>query len=152
MHLPDAIGVWPIAPGWWVVLGIVLALCVVALRRALRSYRDGAARRRALSRLRQINESYEQHRNPVRFAAEVSELLRRTMLAYSPRDAVAGLTGQAWLDWLDRDLSLPRFQGDTGRALLEGPYRDPEGGADIDVSRLFDAARMRLMTPVGRAD
>ena len=152
VHLPDAIGIWPLAPGWWLVFGVVLGLSVVALRRALINYRAGAARRLALRQLKQIRNEYARHGKPVRFAADVSELLRRSMLAYSPRQDVAGLTGQAWLDWLDHDLALPQFKGDTGRALLELPYRNPDDDvADIDAGRLFDAAKMRLTTPVGDA-
>lgn len=152
VHLPDAIGLWPLAPGWWVVIAIVLALSIVALRRAMHDYRQGTARRLALRQLKKIKDDYERHGNPVRFAADVSALLRRAMLAYSPREVVAGLTGPAWLEWLDRDLASPCFQGDAGRTLLELPYRDPQAdNSDNDVERLYEAARLRLATPVGDA-
>ena len=80
----------------------------------------------------------------------MSELLRRTMLAYAPRSEVAGLTGDAWLAWLDRDLDQPRFQGDTGRKLLELPYRRPdEQLSALDLVDVVAAVRQRLATPVG---
>ena len=72
------------------------------------------------------------------------------MLAYAPRRDVAGLTGDEWLRWLDRDLDRPRFQGETGRKLLELPYRRP--GDDLSALDLVDvvaAVRQRLATPVG---
>ncbi len=71
------------------------------------------------------------------------------MLAYSPRQQVAGLTGDAWLAWLDRDLETPLFQTRTGRKLLELPYRRP--GDDLsamDVVDVVAAVRQRLATPV----
>ena len=80
----------------------------------------------------------------------MSELLRRTMLAYAPRGDVAGLTGDAWLAWLDRGLDQPRFQGDVGRKLLELPYRRPdEELSALEVVDLVAAVRQRLATPVG---
>jgi hypothetical protein len=72
------------------------------------------------------------------------------MLAYAPRQDVAGLTGEEWLRWLDRDLDQPRFQGDTGRKLLELPYRRPDD--ELSALELVDvvaAVRQRLATPVG---
>jgi len=73
------------------------------------------------------------------------------MLAYAPRAEVAGLTGDAWLAWLDRDLDEPRFRDGPGRKLLELPYRNPETVAeDVDIDGMLAAVRQRLQTPVGR--
>jgi hypothetical protein len=112
--------------------------------------RCGAARRHALSQLNELTARFEQHRNAVAFSGDLSELLRRTMLAYAPRHEIAGLTGAEWLAWLDRDLDRPRFQGEAGRKLLELPYRKP--GDDVSAMDLVDvvaAVRQRLATPVG---
>ena len=109
-----------------------------------------AARRHALQQLQDLTADYEQHRDAVRFSAAISELLRRTMLAYAPRQEVAGLTGDAWLAWLDRDLDTPLFQTEAGRKLLEMPYRRPD--QDLAAMELIDvvaAVRHRLATPVG---
>lgn len=150
LHLPDAVGWWPPAPGWYAVMLIALAGCLLLLRLYLRRRARGAARRHALRRLEQLTAEFEQHGDAVAFSGEVSELLRRTMLAYAPRSEVAGLTGDAWLEWLDRDLDRPRFQGDAGRKLLELPYRRPDD--DLTALELVDvvaAVRQRLATPVG---
>jgi len=110
-----------------------------------------AARRRALRQLEESRSAYAYHGNPVTLGAEVSELLRRTMLAYAPRAEVAGLTGDAWLAWLDSDLDEPRFRDGPGRKLLELPYRNPETVAeDEDIDGMLAAVRQRLQTPVGR--
>ena len=74
------------------------------------------------------------------------------MLAYAPRREVAGLTGEAWLAWLDRDFDEPLFASDTGRKLLELPYRRPdEDVAALELVDLVSAVRRRLATPVRRA-
>ncbi|MDH3614028.1 MAG: DUF4381 domain-containing protein [Gammaproteobacteria bacterium] len=150
LHLPEAIDWWPLAPGWWVVIALAAVGLAYLCRYYLRLRARGAARRHALVQLNELTADFEQHRNAVAFSSSLSELLRRTMLAYAPRHEVAGLTGNEWLAWLDRDLDRPRFQSDTGRKLLELPYRQP--GDDVSAMDLVDvvaAVRQRLATPVG---
>ncbi len=150
LHLPEAVDWWPLAPGWWVVIALLAVVLIYLCRLYLRTRARGAARRHALRQLNELTAAFEQHRNTVAFSSGLSELLRRTMLAYAPRCEVAGLTGDAWLEWLDRGLDQPRFQGDTGRKLLEMPYRKPAD--DVTAMELVDvvsAVRQRLATPVG---
>lgn len=151
LHLPEAIGWWPLAPGWWILMAVLLVGAGLLIRAWLRHRAYTAARRRALKQLEQSRSAYAYHGNPVTLGAEVSELLRRTMLAYAPRAQVAGLTGDAWLAWLDRDLDQPRFREGAGRRLLDLPYRNPEmPGDDLDIDGMLAAVRERLQTPVGR--
>jgi Domain of unknown function (DUF4381) len=152
LHLPDPVGWWPPAPGWWVLVALVAIGVVLLLRRAIRSRAGAVARRRALSELRRLTADYETHRDAVAFSSRLSQLLRRTMLAYAPRREVAGLTGEAWLAWLDRDFEEPLFVSDTGRKLLELPYRRPDGEvAVLELVDVVSAVRRRLATPVRRA-
>jgi Domain of unknown function (DUF4381) len=149
LHLPEAIGWWPLAPGWWLVLALCATGIVLLIRRYLRARSGAAARRHALRRLAQLTADFESHRDAVAFSSGLSRLLRRTMLAYAPRQDVAGLTGNDWLVWLDQDLDRPLFQGGAGRKLLELPYRRP--GDDVTAMELIDvvaAVRQRLATPV----
>jgi hypothetical protein len=121
------------------------------VRAWLRRRAHSAARRKALRQLEESRSAYAHHGNPIALGAEVSELLRRTMLAYAPRSEVAGLTGDAWLAWLDRDLDQPQFREGPGRSVLELPYRNPETlSGEVDVDGMLAAVRQRLRTPVGR--
>jgi hypothetical protein len=150
IHLPEAIGWWPLAPGWWLLIALALIGLGLLLRWYLQRRARGAARRLALQHLGRLTAEYEQHRDAVAFMAQLSSLLRRTMLAYAPRADVAGLTGDAWLAWLDRDLEAPLFRSGAGRRLLELPYRRPD--EEITSMELLDvvaAVRQRLATPVG---
>ena len=150
LHLPEAIRWWPLAPGWWLLLVILLVGLALSLRSWLRRRARAAARRHALKQLDRATLAYAEHRDAVQLGIEVSELLRRTMLAYAPRADVAGLTGDAWLDWLDRGLPDSRFRQGAGRELVDLPYRDPEtAGTDVDLDGMLAAVRERLRTPVG---
>jgi hypothetical protein len=152
LHLPEAIGWWPLAPGWWVLIALAAALLFVLLRRLGRAHARGAARRHALRQLEMYSKEYLKHLDGVLFGTQLSELVRRTMLAYAPRSEVAGLTGEDWLAWLDKDLDRSHFAAGDGRLLIEWPYREPGSRMDkSDVGALLDAVRLRLSTPVGGA-
>ena len=150
LHLPPPIDWWPLAPGWWLLIALVLFGFGWLLRRAWQRRQYFAPRRHAVRALAAIEAEYLQHRNPVVLARQASELLRRAMLAYAPRHEVAGLTGESWLAWLDRGLPVPYFHTEGGKSLLQLPYRNPDNDcSDVDVNALLAAIRLRLTTPVG---
>ncbi len=149
LHLPDPVGWWPLAPGWWIVAFMFAAGLAYLAWRSFQAWRRAAPRRFALRELARYEGAYLQHKNPVLLAKQLSALLRRGMLAYAPRADVAGLTGDAWLQWLDDGMPLPYFHTEGGKSLLELPYRNPDadfGNTDIDA--LLSAVRMRIKTPL----
>jgi len=149
LHLPEAVGWWPLAPGWWLATALVLFGLGWLLLRAWRKRQFNAPRRYAIRALAAAEAEYLANRNPVALGQQVSALLRRSMLAYAPRHEVAGLTGESWLEWLDQGLPVPYFHTEGGKSLLQLPYRDSDGDfSDIDINALLAAARMRLATPI----
>lgn len=149
LHLPDPTGWWPLAMGWWFIIVLLVIGLAWLLRRALQRRMFYAPMRHALREFAAIEADYLQHRNAVVLGKQLSELLRRGMLAYAPRDEVAGLTGESWLEWLDRDLPVPYFHTDGGMSLLSLPYYDAQKSVgDIDINALLAAVKMRLGTPV----
>ncbi len=149
LHLPDPLGWWPLAPGWWFLIALFAGGLGWLLLRAWRTRQFNAPRRYAIRCLETVEAEYLSHRDPARLGRQVSELLRRAMLAYAPRHEVAGLTGDAWLEWLDRGLPVPYFHTEGGKSLLQLPYRDAAGDfRDVDINALLAAARMRLAVPV----
>lgn len=149
LHLPEPIGWWPLAPGWWLVLALVAGLLVWLALRALRYWRRGHARRVALAEVRKLAARHAQDGDAQQLAKQLSSLLRRAMLAYAPRHEVARLTGEAWMRWLDRGLPEPLFSAGPGRSLAWLPYRAPDQSNDpVDVDGLVRAVRQRLATPL----
>ena len=149
LHLPDLTGWWPLAPGWWVVV-VLLALGLgYLIRRTYRRWQYNASRRLALKRLAAISAEFEQGMSAVTLGKELSELTRRAMLAYAPREVVAGITGDEWLEWLDQGLDNKPFSEGAGKILETLPYMNPEAvDNDTDVSGLIDAVRARLARPL----
>lgn len=152
LHLPDAIGWWPLAPGWWLLLLLAAGALTYLLLRAFRAWQKNAPRRFALAELARYEKEYLQHRDPVTLGKQLSELLRRGMLAYASRGEVAGLTGDEWLIWLDNGMPLPYFHTQGGKSLLELPYRNPNSDfSDVDIDAMLSAVRMRLSVPLREA-
>ena len=152
LHLPDMIGWWPLAPGWWFVTALVVFGFAMLLRRSYRQWRHNAPRRLALRRLAAISTEFEQGNSAVVLGKELSELTRRAMLAYAPREAVAGLTGDDWLEWLDQGLDDKPFSEGAGKVLEVLPYMNPEAvDDDTDVRGLLDAVHTRIKRPLNGA-
>jgi hypothetical protein len=149
LHLPDPVGWWPLAPGWWVLIALAVAGIVYLLYRQFRRWRHNRLRRIALAELSRVYNNYRQGTDALTLAKDVSELLRRAMLAYSPRSEVAGLTGEQWLAWLDRGLDDQPFTTGVGRKIESLPYQRPESiDDDTDISGLIDVVRRRISTPL----
>ncbi|WP_404358881.1 DUF4381 domain-containing protein [Methylotuvimicrobium sp. KM1] len=134
IHLPEPIGFWPPALGWWLVaLGVVILLVsmVWLIRRLTRKTALKSARR-LLADLKQ-----DPSLDPAEKVSRLSMLLRRVTISLASREQSAGLTGQAWLDYLDASLPDKPFSNGIGRQLIEIPYRN-ELPPETDVSELFE--------------
>lgn len=148
LHLPAPPGWWPPAPGWWLLMAIAAGLVAWFAWRALTAWLAARPRRIALARLKRAEADYAASGDVARLAKTLSGLLRRAMLAYVPRGEVAGLTGEAWLTFLDRGLDEPLFTRGAGRELEALPYRPPARRQSADVDGLLRAVRRRLQTPL----
>jgi len=133
IHLPGAVGWWPLAVGWWILAAvIVVAAAAFALR-----YRQRFRERAALRALKRVLDSLEQGQEPVRCLQQISMVIRRFAMSMSHGDVpVAGLTGERWLQYLDSRWQQDAFSRGPGRALLDGPYLPPERVLYGDVREL----------------
>jgi hypothetical protein len=87
---------WPLTPGWYVVIALLLAAALTLALRAWRSYRRNAYRRAALHELDSASSPQQ-----------IATLLKRTALAAYPRSEVASLSGPDWTQWLTQTANLP---------------------------------------------
>lgn len=146
IHLPDAVGWWPLAPGWY-VLAITIIIVFLLLGFFLtRHYVRGRARRQALRLLSSFQQQYEKEANSQSGAARISELLKRVALIYFPREQVAGLQGDPWITFLDSTAKGVDFKS-MRVELLEVPYQPT---TKCDLHRLFNMARTWISQRRGR--
>lgn len=149
LHLPEAVGLWPLAPGWWILIAMAATGLGYFLYKQYLRWRRNAARRLALSELARVRVEFDNGMDALTLSKELSELVRRSMLAYAPRAEVAGLTGDRWLEWLDRGMESKPFTTGSGKHLESLPYQRPENVTDdVDVRGLIDAVHARLKTPL----
>lgn len=126
---------WPLAPGWWLVLGAVV---VVAALLALRTVRQ---RRRRAAILRVFDDAVDRAGTPSQQVAAMSELLRR---AARRKDPSAGtLAGEAWLRFLDEGLPQPVFAAGAGALLRDGGFRADVAAHECEALRAI--ARQRYL-------
>ncbi|MGE3500194.1 MAG: DUF4381 domain-containing protein [Candidatus Binatia bacterium] len=128
IHLPAPVPWWPPAPGWWVLLGILVSALAAAW--GLRAWRRRTALRRAARRrLAEIAAGYATHADPGRLTAELSLLCRQVAL-HVDGEAAAAVTGDPWLARLDACGGGEFFRSGAGRVLADAPYARSAHGVD----------------------
>lgn len=125
--VPDPISWWPLAPGWWVVL-LILGIALLWLAAiGYRRWQNNAYRRQALHELETIT------------PAELPALVKRVSLVTFPREKVATLSGEPWLEFLDQTGNTTDFTQGPGRHLLELSY-NPNAN-DLPIKELTQVIR-----------
>ena len=137
IHLPDAIGWWPLAPGWYLLAIILFVALITVIFLGGRYYLNGRSRRQALRLLVTCQQQYQRDANSQLSAARVSELLKRVALVYFPREQVASLQGESWITFLNTTSNGLDFNC-VHTELLEAPY---QATIDCDLHNLFIVAR-----------
>jgi hypothetical protein len=137
IHLPAMPSVWPPAPGWWMLAALLLALLAWVGIVALRRHRIRQARQRILDEIARL-EAQLVPGNTTTVLSGLSVLLRRHALLRYPHDNVAGLTGVAWLRFLDVSSASTGFSEGPGRVLVTGPYQR-------DLPQDFDATGLLIL-------
>jgi len=130
---PALIGWWPLAPGWWILLGL-LFLALAALAYWLwRRYQQRAYRRQAERQLTALLASYRDDGDKAAFIAETNKLLKATALTAFPRRGVAAASGEKWRALLNDTLPSALGSDTFGPEFDEASYRpgppsiEPEG-------------------------
>jgi hypothetical protein len=127
IHLPPLPGFWPLAPGWWLLLALVALLLLLSFW-LWRRQRRLVPRKLALKSLEQLQGSELSQKQKLQ---ELAILMRRACLTAYPRITVAGLTGVAWLDFMDQQYGRAQFNTPVGRLLVEAAYR-PDDPGELD--------------------
>ena len=113
---PVTIGWWPLAPGWWVVIALILLALAVAGYFTYRRYRANAYRRQAARQLQALRSNWLDSGNSQPYFSGVNALLKSVALQVFPRRDVASSSGPGWVDFLNetssRNNDQPLFDGD----------------------------------------
>lgn len=124
IHLPDAVSWWPLAPGWWILLALIIVagigFFIWRQRKRQNHYRVVAQQELAI-----IYANYQQSQDAANYLHAISVLLRRTALTAYPSGFNASIKGQDWLNWLDAVCPglNGKFSSDLGQSLLSSAYQ-----------------------------
>ena len=132
IHVPAAIAWWPPAYGWWVLLAALAVLAVIAGLVYRRRFRERAA----IRGLKAVARALAEGAPPVTCIQRISMILRRFAMSIDDSRKAAGLTGEQWLEFLDRRWVRDEFSAGIGRVLIFGPYAPAERVSAGDVRAL----------------
>jgi hypothetical protein len=129
--MPEPVSWLPQTPGWWVVLGWLVAVLLLAAWQVVKRRHRNRYRREALAELKAIEA--EQGTGA---AQRIAAVLKRTALVAYPRRDVAGLYGTAWARFLTESAGNDRQVAETAEELAAAAYRP-----DVDPNALSGPAR-----------
>jgi hypothetical protein len=140
IHFPQEISWFPPALGWWLLIIFVPIASYFLIAFIQRLFQKTAIKdaKKLLKQL-QNNESL----TPLKKVCELSILLRRVAVNLDSESNIGGLTGRAWLDYLDGSLKDAPFKNGIGHFLANAPYQK-ELPPDVDLTALFDLAKTWL--------
>lgn len=140
IHVPAPVGFWPLAPGWWMLAGVLLVLALIGAWLEWR--RRQTLRYQAVQALKAVGRDTARYADSRAVAAEAALLMRRVLVSGTARNDKAALVGAEWERFLCTGKgALP---AETGAFVAEAPYL-PAG--------LPDAARVdraRVVKDVSR--
>jgi hypothetical protein len=122
---------WPLAPGWY---GLLLLGLIVMAGIGYWIFKR-LARKKQLQWLQHelyLIETKLTKQDPTAIT-DCSTLLRRAALSQFPRQDVAGLAGDAWLNFLDETLQTKEFTQGSGRLLITAAYQQQWQESSKDV-------------------
>lgn len=122
--LPAPVSYVPATVGWAAGALLIGAVAVWIGVWRFRKWRANAYRRHALAEFARLEALLERPETRGRALAAFAPLVKRTALAFLPRDEVASLSGEPWLRVLDETGPAAAFVDGPGRILEEVAFRD----------------------------
>jgi len=129
IHLPAEVGMWPLAPAWWLliaalVVGLILTIVFIRRHRIANKYR-----KIALLALHQAYVQWQQDDDTSHYLQTVNTLLRRCTLHAQGDQSLAITSGKAWANALN-GLAKQALTTATENALGTQCY---QAAPDVDV-------------------
>ncbi|MGJ8690031.1 MAG: DUF4381 domain-containing protein [Gammaproteobacteria bacterium] len=147
IHLPDPIGFWPPAPGWWILFFL---LCAIIYFGGKRFYAGWKTRRACNFALLELDKSMESYRASVKtaspenlptlkldFVNELNGVLRRVALKNFPQYSLAKLSGEQWIGFLRDQGDASLLDDELANTLSQGRFAKQW---DVDEQRLYSMA------------
>jgi len=137
IHLPTAIGWWPIAYGWYVV-AFFIGLFLVSIGYLLCHYIKRRHRYQLLmNEFMQIKNQYQKIPTSANIISQLAIFLRRMIVTYYPQH-YATLYGEKWLTKLAEITNDPAYKGEIGKLLITASYQEKASTQTADLIKLIE--------------
>ncbi len=147
IHLPEPVGFWPPAPGWWILFFLLCAAAIWVARRYYAGWKQTRARNFAIAELDKQLASLRQQavgRAPediaalnLVFVSDVNAVLRRVAMKNFPHENFASLGGSAWISFLRNHGDASLLDDALAQTLSEGRFARQW---EVDTDRLYKMA------------
>lgn len=119
--IPPQVGLWPLAPGWYIVIFFVLIISAQFLYNFLRKRKENRYRKVALQHLAVMRSQLQEEQGAV--LRELPVFVKSVALEVYPRPDIAGLHGKDWLIFLDKTIGSTAFTKGPGHLLPQLSYQ-----------------------------
>ncbi len=137
IKLPTDPGFWPLAPGWWL---LIVVLLILAIWLGIKWYRYRVKKRRWLEINQQLSAlelSHQKNKDQQQLLTDVSVFLRRFVKYQLNQDGATTLAGSSWIAHLNQyDQSHPFAAYEA--ALTAGVY---QADCEYDAQGLLQTSR-----------
>lgn len=142
--LPHAISWWPLAWGWWLLAGSLIALLLGIVFWVRRRSQRNQYRFLALRELNSVVQRYQDDNQVASFLQAINILLRRTAMTAQPRHYPVNIQGREWLQWLAQYCppAHDELTQGVGQVLLTGPY---QAAPEVDTDALHNLVALWLL-------
>jgi len=132
VHLPNAVSWWPLAPGWWGLLLLLIIGSGIATLALLRKRKRNRYRKAALSELQSIYAQWQDEQNSATYLQDANAILKRCLLHFSDDKSPITQTGKAWQASLNA-FSKHRLSSQALHGLSSACY---QANPDVDIEKI----------------
>lgn len=131
IHQPEAVNWWPLATGWWIIMGLIALIALLLLTRFLLKRRHYRFVRFALVELQQVKKS-----NDPRWLAKSHNIMRRLSLCYVGEELIGSMNQQQWMQFLQATNSQ-QLSDETLAVFVDLPYKPATASDKVDKDRVM---------------
>lgn len=126
VHVPDSVSWWPLAIGWWVIIGLVALIALLLLIRTLIKKHHYRYVRFAVVELKEL-----QHNHDPRWLAKSQHIMRRLSLCYVDQTKIRSLSQSEWIYFLKATRG-EALSDSTLDAFVDLPYKPDSATSQLD--------------------
>jgi hypothetical protein len=141
IHLPEPVGYWPPAIGWWLVALLIFIGLIILLWKFAAYRRQQKVCQYALTELNSCYDTYSHAepgndaQNKLNYINRFNTVIRRVALVHYPQSNVASLDGSPWVDFIREKGDSSLLTEEIAVALQYGRF---QAKCDVDVDSMHD--------------